>query len=114
MVTRIKPTEPLPRIYIAEWRQRRDLTQEKLAELVETTKATISRWEAGDRDPPFKAMASLASALNVHVPDLFYPPDELEITDAIGQLRSLPKDDQTDVIASLNSTLSLVKKRRKL
>jgi transcriptional regulator with XRE-family HTH domain len=114
MVTRVSATAGLPRIYIAEWRQRRTLTQEKLAEMVGTTKATISRWEAGDRDPPFKALASMASALNIHVPDLFYSPDDIAISDAIGQLRSLPKDDRSDVITSLNSTLSLVKKRGKL
>lgn len=75
MVTRIGPKKPF-KIYLADRREAHvpPLTQEQLAERVGTTKATISRWETGERDPPAKALAALAYALNCEIPDLFIDP----------------------------------------
>lgn len=75
MVTRIGPTKPF-KMYLAERREGHTpaLTQEQLAERIGTTKATISRWETGERDPPAKALAALAYALNCEISDLFIDP----------------------------------------
>jgi len=73
MVTRIGPKRPF-RLYIAEWREKAGLTQEQLAERVGTSKASISRWETGERDPTAKVLAAIAYALDREVADLFRDP----------------------------------------
>lgn len=73
MVTRIGPRKP-PRIFLAEWRESVGLTQEQLANRLETTKATISRWENRERDPPLQALGALAEGIGCAVEDLFHDP----------------------------------------
>jgi transcriptional regulator with XRE-family HTH domain len=73
MVTRIGPSKPF-RHFIAERREKASLTQEQLANRMETTKATISRWEAYERDPPMKSLAALAEALDIEIEELFIDP----------------------------------------
>ncbi|MDP1702607.1 MAG: helix-turn-helix transcriptional regulator [Aestuariivirga sp.] len=73
MVTRIGPKKPF-KIYLAQRRETEGLTQEQLAERIESTKASISRWETGERDPPAKALAALAYALHCEIADLFIDP----------------------------------------
>lgn len=74
MVTRIGPSKPF-RMYLGKWRVRKNLTQEQLALRVGTTKPSISRWENGTRDPPTKAIAALAYALDIELEQLFQDPD---------------------------------------
>lgn len=73
MVTRIGPKKPF-RLYIAERREKAGLSQEQLAERVGTSKASISRWETGERDPTAKVLAAIAYALDKEVADLFRDP----------------------------------------
>lgn len=72
--TRIYSKRP-PRLFLAEWREAKGLTQEALAGRLETTNATISRWERGERRPDLDAQAALAEALGVELIDLFRHPD---------------------------------------
>jgi transcriptional regulator with XRE-family HTH domain len=74
MVTRIGPRKQF-RHFIAEWREKLNLTQEQLAERIETTKATISRWENNERDPPLKALGALAEAMGIEIEQLFMDPE---------------------------------------
>ncbi|HAK63411.1 MAG TPA: hypothetical protein DCO82_09260 [Alphaproteobacteria bacterium] len=74
MVHRIGPRKPF-RNYIKKWRTRRGLTQERLADLIETTKTSISRWENGTRDPTTQALAAIAYVLDIEIADLFRDPD---------------------------------------
>lgn len=76
MVTRIGAKRP-PKLYLAEHREQKGLTQEQLAARMGTTKANISRWETGSRDPTTKVLAALAYALfgEVDVAKLFHHPD---------------------------------------
>ncbi len=74
MVTRIGPKRP-KKLYIAEWRELRGLTQEQLADRIDATKATISRYETGARVVGGKVLPALAHALNLEVPDLYRHPD---------------------------------------
>ena len=48
-------------------REDQNLTQTQLAVLVGTSQSTISQIEAGDRNPSYKMLLKLASALNVTV-----------------------------------------------
>lgn len=87
MVKRITP-DLKPRLYLQEWRTTREMSQETLAELADTTKATISRWETGERDPPYAALCKLAEVLRIHVSSLFFPPSLPRID---SELAALPK-----------------------
>lgn len=52
---------------VQEIREDQGLTQTQLAELVGTSQSTISQIEAGDRNPSYKMLRQLASALKVTV-----------------------------------------------
>lgn len=82
------------------------MTQEQLADAVETTKATISRWESGDRDPPYAALCTLASSLAIHVSALFFDP-ELPRIDS--ELAALPENMSRQLIQKFNDTIEGVK-----
>lgn len=73
MVTRIGPKKPV-KLYIAEWRMNRGLSQEELADRIGTTKSSISRWETGERDILTKVLGAIAEALNCDVEDLYRDP----------------------------------------
>lgn len=75
MPTRIGPKRPI-RLYLAEWRERRSLTQELLARRLNTTHVTISRWETGKRQPDLNAQAAIAEALDIDLMDLRRHPDQ--------------------------------------
>ena len=75
MPPRIGPKRPL-RLYVAEWRAQRGLTQQKLADRLSTTDVTVSRWETGARQPDLNAQAAIAEALGIHPFDLFRHPDQ--------------------------------------
>jgi transcriptional regulator with XRE-family HTH domain len=75
MVTRIGPKKLKPRrIFLAEWRKHRGLTQLQLAERLETTEATISRNENLQRDPTLGFLKAAADALNCTVGDIVERP----------------------------------------
>ena len=48
MPPRIGPKRPL-RLYVAEWREHRGLTQQQMADRLGTSDVTVSRWETGAR-----------------------------------------------------------------
>lgn len=52
------------------------MTQDRLANLVGTTKSSISRWETGERDITLSALAAVAYALNCEVSDLYRDPKQ--------------------------------------
>lgn len=52
------------------WRKHRGLTLDKLAEIVGTTDASLSRIENGVQEPKVMLWRALASALNVDVEDI--------------------------------------------
>lgn len=75
MPPRIGPRKPF-RLYIAEWRKNRGLTQEQLGGRLGTSDVTISRWETGERQPDLNAQAAVAEALDIDVFDLRRHPDQ--------------------------------------
>jgi transcriptional regulator with XRE-family HTH domain len=58
------------RIKLKEWRLRRLLTQEELAQKAGTTEATISRLEAGLHEARISTVRKLAAALDVEPAEL--------------------------------------------
>lgn len=75
MPPRIYPRRP-PRLYLAEWRESRGLTQQQLADRLETTDVTISRWETGKRMPDMNAQEGIAEALGIEAVDLRRHPSQ--------------------------------------
>lgn len=74
MATRIGPKGPWL-LYILEWREKRGLTQQQLADRVGVSDATIARWERRQRKPDTDAQSALAYALGVEPADLWRHPD---------------------------------------
>ena len=74
MVARIGPKKPI-RLFLAEWRNHRQMTQAQLAGRVGTTVPSISRWENADRDITMGALGAIAEALACDVVDLYRDPD---------------------------------------
>jgi transcriptional regulator with XRE-family HTH domain len=64
------------RLYLAEWREHRKLTQQQLADQLGSTSATVSRWETGQREPSLSAQKAIAEVLDSEVADLNRHPDQ--------------------------------------
>jgi DNA-binding transcriptional regulator YiaG len=65
-----------PRLYIAEWRVKRGLSRQRLADRLGTTNMTVSRWERGSVLVNTDVMAALADVLSIEPEDLFRHPDQ--------------------------------------
>lgn len=75
MAPRIGPRRPF-RLYIAEHRSAKGLTQQQLADRLGTSDVTVSRWETQTRRPDMDAQVAIAEALGLSDPmDLFRHPD---------------------------------------
>lgn len=101
MVTRIGSRKPR-RIYLAEWREKRGLTQKQLGERLEppVTDMAVSRWERGDRKLNTETIDQVAYALDIEPADLFRDPDRPSADEL---LRGLPKAVQDQAIAILET-----------
>ncbi len=75
MPARIGPKKPV-RLFIAEWREAKGLSQEALGGRLGVSDVTVSRWETGKRRPDLDAQAAIAEALGVEVIDLFRLPSK--------------------------------------
>jgi len=63
------------RLLIAEHRQRRELTQESLAQLVGLSQTMLSLYESGQRDIPVSTLYAIALQLHIPIRELF--PEEI-------------------------------------
>lgn len=76
------------RHYVKEWRKKRDLTQERLAERIERSRGLISQYESGETELSEDAIYALADAFNIDPGDILnVNPDKegilVDITDAL-------------------------------
>lgn len=101
---------------IRELRERKNLTQEELAEYLETTAQTISRYEIGDRKTNQDILFKLAEFFKISIND-FFPPlsfenskDELPL-DELDLLWSKYKDDLTEDGKDMIKFMLLKKKK---
>jgi transcriptional regulator with XRE-family HTH domain len=75
MVARIGPKNPTKmRVFLREWREHFDLTQETVAGRIGTTKGTVSRMEKSTREPNLGYLAAFAEALDIDTGQLFRLP----------------------------------------
>jgi transcriptional regulator with XRE-family HTH domain len=88
MPARIGSRRPV-RLFLAEWRESRGLTQQQLADRLETSDVTVSRWETGKRKPDDDVKSAIAWVLGIEVVDLYRHPDQPS-ADAL--LRGAPPD----------------------
>lgn len=82
MPPRIFPKR-LPRLYIAEWREKRGLTQEQLGERLGVSDVTVSRWETGKRRPDLATLAAIAEAIGIEFDRLARHPDNPSADDLL-------------------------------
>lgn len=75
MPPRIGPKRPF-RLFIAEWREDKGLTQQQLADRLGTSDVTVSRWETRARQPDNNAQEAIAEALGIEPTDLRRHPDQ--------------------------------------
>jgi transcriptional regulator with XRE-family HTH domain len=73
MIARIGPKEPR-RNFLKDWREKRGLTQDQLAERLDTGKDQVSRWENRKRGMSAEVLEALADALNIQPYDIFRDP----------------------------------------
>jgi transcriptional regulator with XRE-family HTH domain len=77
MVTRIGSKGGNPaRLYFRQWREKRGLTQEQVAERLNTTKATVSRMETGKVQYNRGYLEALALALSIEPDQLLRDPEQ--------------------------------------
>ena len=75
-VTRIHQSkQPKRPHFIAEWAEKRGLTQADMAHELDTDKSNVSRWFSGT-SPGVKSQAKLAALFHCEPDDLFRHPDE--------------------------------------
>lgn len=100
MVARITPTKPV-RHFLKEWRTKKRMTQQQLADEVQTGKDQISRWERNERGMTMDVQVALAQALGIEAPDLFRNPDDQHM-DAVYRMvhEVAPElgDDETELL----------------
>lgn len=59
------------RLRIVELRNRRGISQERLADLLGVSTATVSRIESGKQNPPLERLEQIADILGVHLFQIF-------------------------------------------
>lgn len=76
MPVKISPRKPR-KIYLAEHREKRGLTQEQLAALLKTTAMTVSRWERRATAVSTDTLEAISEVLGggLEAEDLYHHPD---------------------------------------
>jgi len=101
MPTRIGPKKQR-KIFVAEWRETRGLTQKQLGERMEppVSDMTVSRWERATRGLSARTLEGIANAFDIEPTDLYRHPDRPS-ADAL--LRGLPQSIQDQAIAIIET-----------
>lgn len=104
MVTRIRHRSGRRRqLYLKEWRNRAKLTQQQLADRLDTTKATISRYENRKREPDVGYLEALADALDREPQDFYRHPDTPSPEEL---LRGVSDDQRMKIVRALKEIVS--------
>lgn len=104
MPVRIGPKHPI-RIFLVEWRERKELTQKRLAERLGVTEMTVSRWERDQHKLNTDTMAAVAEALGIEATDLYRHPDKPSAD-------ALLRGASPDVIREALDMIDFIKTRR--
>lgn len=103
MVTRIGPKRPR-RQYLQQWRDSRGLTQEQLADRLDTGKDQISRWESGKRGMSAGVIAALEEALQLEPGDIFRDPAQPSVDELLRNATPEQRRQALSVIEALLKT----------
>lgn len=97
-----KSTGELQKWYLREWRKHRGMTQEQLAEAIDSTKQTVSRMESGTRTYNQPFLEACADALKCRPADLLNGPPEVQssLSDLM-ELLSTKSDADLDKIRAM-------------
>lgn len=104
MAARIGPKRPR-RIFLKEWREHRDLTQERLGERLGVSDVTVHRWEKNLSLLNTNVMAAIAEALMIEPTDLYRHPDQPSAD-------QLLRGASPEVMADVLSYIEFAKNRR--
>lgn len=85
--------QKLVRHYVKQWRKKRNLTQERLAERIDRSRGLISQYETGETELPEDMVYALADALDTDPGALFdvNPAKEGLLVDITDALRKKPE-----------------------
>lgn len=113
--SRIGPKRPR-RIYLAEWREERGLSQKALGLRLEPTVAdvTVSRWEKaarGERGDGTAQMnddvkAAVAEALDIDVTDLYRNPKQPSSDELVRMIQNAAPDERTQIMGYIEGLRS--------
>ena len=76
---------------IAEFRKKENLSQEQLAEKIDVTRQTISKWELGETNPNIEQAKKLAKVFKVSLDELTGNSLETEIIDKVAKTEKMTK-----------------------
>lgn len=99
--TRIKPRRKL-KVYLAEWRQHRGLSQQALGAILGVSNMTISRWELGQAEPNLSVLAAICEALRMAPGDIYRRPSD---SDEIGAILTQATPEQRKMIEEIAKTI---------
>lgn len=91
-------------------RKEHQLTQEKLAELLNVSKSSINMYERGEREPNFKTLSKIAKFFNVDMNYLLGPPVGLGLFDIDGHssVLEMAKSEAKEMSVSVTKFLHLI------
>ena len=90
-------------------RQEKQLSQQKLAEMIDVKQYVIAGWETGRSEPSIKDIIKLKSSLNVSIEYLLGLESNLELSKLNEKLNELDLEKQTKLIEIINSIIDLQK-----
>jgi transcriptional regulator with XRE-family HTH domain len=103
MVARIGPRRPFKH-HLREWRLARGLSQQQLADRLDTSKGQISRWESGRRAMSGDVIAALADALSIEPGDLFRDPSAPSIDALLARAPAHVRETAAELVKALLKT----------
>ncbi len=86
--------------FIAECRKERQITQQKLADMLNITNKAVSKWETGNGLPDITLLTELAGILGVSVDEILKAEKKENSVSIVGDVN---KDTTTDKIMSHNT-----------
>ena len=103
--TRIGPKKPF-RVYLKEWREHCGLTQQQLADRLETHKGTISRWEGKSRQLELQTVVAICEALGIPPGAIFHTPPVKGQATVEDKIAAAPDDIREETSRFLDFKLS--------
>lgn len=103
-----KKTAQPPRHYLKEWRDKRGLTQEQLADRIDVSRGLIAQYESSKTKIPESRIYALAQALDCDPGDLFRvnPEKEGDLVDISDELRGLSPSERSEALGYIRGLKS--------